>query len=439
MINRFQHWLKNEVFQRLLKNAGILLTGNAISSALLFINFAVTARALGPELFGILVTIQTYVLIIDRLITFQSWQAIIKYGSEAIKENQWKDFQALIKFGILLDLSTAALGTVLALLGVRYLSRWQGWDPAIAKLAYTYSFLILFNLSGIGIAVLRIFDRFKLCTIPQIVTQAIRLGAVTIAFIMHASLPIFLYLWLATDVLAYALLFITGWQELQRRQLTAGLAAQPVLPIIKKYRGIRGFVISTNFIASIRLCSRELDILIIGSVLGNAAAGMFKVAKQFANIIVKISDPLYEAIYPEFAKLSAQQNMKEFRRILIRSAFMAGMGAMVFWAGFALLGRWLLQITVGPEYLPIYFPAVLYTIAIVIAVATFPLSPAVLALGKYTFLLNSLIVATLGYFLSLFFLLPKLDLIGASLAYIIYYIIWSLFMIGLLAPILRSK
>ena len=75
----------NELLKRLFKNSSILFSGNLWVSILGLASFALTAKALGTEQFGLLVLVTTYVLLIDKLVNFQAWRALIKFGSDPSK------------------------------------------------------------------------------------------------------------------------------------------------------------------------------------------------------------------------------------------------------------------------------------------------------------------------------------------------------------------
>jgi O-antigen/teichoic acid export membrane protein len=82
---------------------------------------------------------------------------------------------------------------------------------------------------------------------------------------------------------------------------------------------------------------------------------------------------------------------------------------------------------------------IIYMIASVIAVFVAPLSPAMLAIGKPKTFLWSLIVSTLIYFLLLPTLISKYTLSGASIAYVIFYIVYSAVMLQRLSAYIRLK
>ena len=108
-------WFRDSVFRRLWQNAAVLLSGNLVSVLFDFVSLVVTARALGPTWFGVFVLIQTYVLVVDNLVNFQSWQAVIKYGADTLDEGDPDHFKSLIKFGTILDIASAIIATVIAI------------------------------------------------------------------------------------------------------------------------------------------------------------------------------------------------------------------------------------------------------------------------------------------------------------------------------------
>jgi O-antigen/teichoic acid export membrane protein len=414
----------DQIYRRLFRNAGILLWGNLISSILLLVSFALLARALGPRELGILVVIQTYVLVVDRLVNFQSWTALIKYGSELIEKKQTEEFKGLLKLGGALDLSTAVLGTILALSGAPLLAHWQGWTSEILPYIYLYSFLILFNISGSCIAILRLFHRFNLYILPQIIAQGIKTVLIVGLFFLKASFVYFLLACLFSDILAHVVLFLLALSELRRQRLT-GILKKSIRTVYQKYGRFMDFVFKSNLSSAVRMLTRELDILIIGGILGEAAVGMFKTAKQFAAIPNRIFDPLYETIYPELSMFVASGKIREFKKLIIHSALSAGMGIVLIWIGFIIFGQQLIILTVGPEFLLSYPVMIAYMAAVVISVVTFPLAPAILSLEKYNAQLIALTCSTVLYFLFLPILLAKFSLNGAAYAYIIFYISWS--------------
>jgi O-antigen/teichoic acid export membrane protein len=95
--------------------------------------------------------------------------------------------------------------------------------------------------------------------------------------------------------------------------------------------------------------------------------------------------------------------------------------------------------TVGNEFLDARGVMLWYMFAAVIAAAAFPLQPAMLSMGRpyTTFWVH--IISTLIYFAALIPMLGNIGLIGAGVAYVIYYLAWSLLMLVIEIRILSGK
>lgn len=431
-------WTGDDLFRRLLKNSSQLLGGSIVKSALGFGAVLLAARGLGPEKYGILVLVQAYVTIIDKLVNFQSWQALIKYGADALEEDNPTNFKRLIKFGTFLDAGSAILGTLVTI-GVGYaLGVWSVQSPQFTWLMMGYSGVVLFNLIGTPKAILRLFDRFDVAAIQQIVAGGLRLGGVVGAFIIDAPLWGYLLAWLVGEVAGFLLLLVLGWRELRIRGYQ-GIFGTTLQGITRTYDGLWNYVWTTNLNGSVRMASRRVDTVIIGGVLGPAAVGLYEIAKKFAKILNRLSSPLYQAIYPELAKLWSGQDRKAFIRLIIRSGAMAGAGALLVWGGVFLFGTSLLNWTVGAEYVDAYAVLVWYMMAVAVEVAAFPLQPAMLAMGhpRKTFVVH--VVTTVLYFGALGGLLYLFKLPGAGMAYLVYYLTWAAIMVVLEHRILKSN
>ena len=85
--NKFQTILKDNFLKKIIKNSGIILSGNATASALNLISFTIMAKQLGPESLAILVLAQTYAMIFNDLFNIQTWESMIKFGSAKLNSS----------------------------------------------------------------------------------------------------------------------------------------------------------------------------------------------------------------------------------------------------------------------------------------------------------------------------------------------------------------
>lgn len=437
-LNTLYRWLKEDSLRQLFKNAGALLSGNMVAWILGLVTFAITARILGQTQFGILVLITTYVTIVDRLLNFQSWQALIKYGADALVRESDDDFKSIVKFCTLLDAATAILGTIVATAAAFWVGQWLAWERETVLMAALYSFVILFNINGTPTGILRLFNRFQLFAVQNIISAAIKFVGIIILLFIGADLWSVLLLWMATTIIGQLLLLGLGWREL-RIQGFNGIHKASIGDISNQHPGVWGFILTTNLNSSIRMTSRELDTMIVGGMVGVEGASLFKIAKQIAAIPAMLSDPLYQAIYPDLSKLWVKGDIKKFKQLIVRSGLIAGGVATIIWLGVILFGSLFIQLTFGAEYVAAQPILVWYMLAMVIAIYGFPLHPAMLSMGrpKTTFWIH--LLSTIAYFPLLFVFIKWMDLVGAGIAYICYYLLWSFIMMELERRFLKEK
>lgn len=429
VFGRVYRWFQDGLFRRLFKNAGILFSGNAVTALLGLAAVTLTARALGPEQFGILVLIQTYVLIVASLVSFQSWQALIKFGAEALEGKREEDFKTLIKFGTLLDAGSAVLGTAIAIAAVYWVSLWQGWGPEIVRMASLYSLVILFYLVGTPTAVLRLFDRFKLFAVQQVSASILKVAGVVAVLLAGGSLIHFLLVWMISESFSYLLLLALGWRELHRQGYT-GVMKSPMAGITQKHPGLWRFVWVTNLTGSVKLAGRELDVMLVGAFMGAESTGIYKIAKYFAKILAQVTDPLDQSIYPDLARLWVEKATGNFRRVILRLGALTGALGIGAWVGLALLGRTIIDLTVGVEYRAAYIPLIVYMAPFVLFMFGVAFRSALLSMGQAGRVLQIHIVAYAAYFLALPFLMRNYDLLGAAISQAVFHSIWFVGMVS---------
>ncbi|MGW5887049.1 lipopolysaccharide biosynthesis protein [Priestia megaterium] len=419
--------VSDNMLKRLLKNAGILLSGNILATMLALLSLGITARSLGPHLFGVLVLIETFILVVDGIVNLQSFQSLIKYGSDFLERKQRESYKSLIKFGFILDSITAFIGTCIAIIVVYFFSDLLNIQESVKPLVCFYSLVILLHITGTPTAILRSFNKFNVLAWKNVIQSFIKLIGVTVVYIMDGSLTSFIVVWIISDVVSSLYLIIKGVRCLENNGYKQFYKAK--LSVISgKRKGIVTFILSTNVNSTIRMLSRQFDVLIIGAVLGAASSGLYKVAKQFSSILSKVSDPLYQAIYPQLTKLVITNDYKRIKQLSVKSGLIVGLVSLSIWICFLMFGPTFISLAVGKEFLAMDNLLLIYMLAIVLSVITFPFQPLMLAFGKPNLSLIIQVICTLVYFSSLYPLLKIIGIEGAGLAYLIYYSLWCIFM-----------
>jgi O-antigen/teichoic acid export membrane protein len=417
--------LNDVTVRRILQNSSLILGANGIASLLNFITAALAARGLGVEAFGMLALVTAYHATVSSIVSFQAWQAIIKYGNDALKDMQQDTLKQLYKFGFLLDSTSALLGFMIALLGIGPTVRWLGWDHSLSPLLFVYAFLLLFNISGTPIGILRLYQRFDLLSRITVLDAVVKFVGVGLCLLTNQDIVGFVVAYLVTGIIGNILRVVTVLHVLRQQQLLSFLSA----PIrVTSFPGIWEFVWTTNLHSTIKLLSREVDIFIVAAFTSPAMVGYYKIAKQFSRIFITFLDPLGQTLYPELAKLWAHNDKAQFRRLVRLSGLSAGIGALLLWLGLLIVGRWLIPFLFGSEYAPAYAATIAYCFAWTFGFWGFAYTHSAMAQGQPRIPLWGNIVATVVYIAVLPFLVQTWDIIGAGVAFTIYYIVWIIFM-----------
>ena len=408
-------WFDDGFLGRIFRNAGALLGGKAVAGVMSLGTLAVTARGLGPELFGALILIHSYVKLVGGLTKFQSWQAVIHYGATSLERKRPDDLQRLIKFTTILDLASAAIGMALAMSLAGLVGAELGWGEDTVSLVMVYSLLIAVTIKATPIGVLRLFDRFKLIAMQTPLSPAVGLIGVSLAYVLDGGLTAYLAAWFAAGAVESATLVVLGWRELGRQGLLRGLNFS-LRGLVKPHPGLWRFVWAANIFTSLSAASSHLITLLLGWLLGPAAAGLFRIANQFASVLVVPGAILRRTIYPEFAKLTAKGDPRLVRKLMLRAGLISGSVAVVVVLVLVGIAEPLIRLIVGAAYVGAADLLVLIAASSAIMLYGFAIEPVLFALGRPGIILRLSVIASALNLVLIFFLVAEYGLVGAGMA-----------------------
>lgn len=409
--------------RRAVRNIGYLMSGSAVAAGLQFITLILTARALGPTTLGLLAMIEAHVRLVDGLVRLEPWQAVIKYGAHDLEHDQPQRFRALIKFGVLVDIGGATLAALAAISLAPLVGFLSGWSAETIQLACLYSLVMLTRLSATWTGVLRLFDRFKLIAAQQAIIAAVRLALVAVAFFMGAGLGTFLAIAAIAAFCGHGIAFVAGWRVLRARGY-GGFFSTPLAGMTRDHPNIWSFMWAINGSALIRRTTREADILIVGGVLGPAAAGLYHVAKKLGEAIIVLAVPIQQAMFPDIARLWARGAVERFRRTVTRVNWLTGLALTLLIPLAALNIERIIAMTVGAEFADGAHLVIMQLTAAVVMLYGITNRAALQSMGKHTQLLWVVIAATLVFFAILLPAIQLLGVLGASVTHLAANLVW---------------
>ncbi len=403
----------------MLGNAGILLGGKALNGALSLGATALAARTLGVDMFGVLVLVHAYVQTVGEIAKFQSWQALLQYGTAPLAEGRLVDFQRVLRFSLALDGLSGIGGIVIALIGVQLIGSALGWPEVLAPEVSAYSLVIVFMVSATPTGALRLLDRFDLLAWQSSVDSWVRVIGAAIAWQCDAGLSTFLAIWFAGQVAAFIFLFGMASRTLRARGALDGFELRAPGPLTDGFPGLWSFVWSTNLNSTLALAFTHVGTLMVGALLGARDAALFRVAKQLGDAVAKPAKLIVPALYPELARLAAASDQTVLRRLVWQLALAAGGAASVLLLIAALIREPALRFIVGEEFVAAKDVLLWLLGASVVSLWALPLEPLLMSTGSAGAAFRMRLLVTLVYLPLLYFATINGGLTAAGAASVI--------------------
>ena len=402
-------FLKDNLIRKIIRSSGIIIFGNSAASAFNLISFTIVANRLGPTSLGLLVLTQTYVSIVNDIFNVQTWESMVKFGSD---ETQGSNMQSVIKLNSILDGASAVVAFIFALMLVKPVVYLFHWDASLVTIISLYSLSILFRLTSFTIGLPRLFNRFYALAKIQVVLAILKLFFVLYTLVYAQPLLYYVVVYLGFDILSNLLVIIYSVKLLRDN-----VGPDWWRKTLHINRNQALFIWWSNLRTIIRIPVRYLDMIIISSVMSMKMVGIYKVYKEIAGMMDKVSDPINVAIFPEFSKLIGKNSIGKTLSTAKKSIILLGCASAAITLFLLAISKFAIGMIFGPEYLEhiraLYLILILYGISFVLV----PINSLFLAAGfaKYSFYI---VLTTNTIYLFTAFLLGKaIGIYGIVAAY----------------------
>lgn len=400
------------ILRRVVANAGLLLGGRTVNAVLGLVAIAIAARALGAAELGVLVLIQAFAQFLGEVAKFQSWQTILHYGARPLAEGRTADFQRVLRFSLVLDLVSTAFGLVVGVLGAFIFAGPLGWGTDDAGPAALYMVSIAFMVSATPLGLLRLFDRFDVLAWQSGLISLFRAVASIVALLMGAGMEGFLLAWAVGTVGSWFYLAGSAYAEVRKRGLAADFSWRG--PLTEGMPGAWRFAWNTNMASALDVAFTHVATLIVGALVGPAQAAFWRVGRQVADALAKPAKLLTPALYPELARLRADDQPHAMWRLARNVGLLAGGIGVVMLTVSALFGPQLLALVMGKAFAPAADVMTWQVGAAVIGIFALPLEPMLISLGKPGAAVRVRLAVGVLFLAGLPFLVQQFGLIGAG-------------------------
>ncbi len=342
----------NSSLARVIKNLGWLLAGKGFGAVLSLFYLALVTRLLGPAGFGSFTLILVTAQVASAFVSFESWQLVIRFGSQLQARKANDEIHRLAAFCLLLDISSALLGILLVTGLIVIFAQQFGWQDEMIGMAILFAVISLLSVRSSAIGILRLFDRFRDGALAAAMTPLARFAGALLAWTFSPDIRGFLIAWAAAEVITCIAYWVTV--RLVTPVRFAGLRLSEILAAPKGFSQFFSFLWITNLGTTVRAIAQQVPLLVVGFFVGPAAAGLFRLAYQLKDAVARLADMLGRAVYAELSAVDSHEGGEARKTLFAQTSRISAIGSILLVIIAVFLGKPALQLIGGDAFLPAY-------------------------------------------------------------------------------------
>jgi O-antigen/teichoic acid export membrane protein len=406
--------------RRLFRNASWLFSGNALASLLGFAQAVVLGRALGVDGYGLLAFIIAFVTTVNSVVDIRVWESVTKFVGDYHARGEHGRARATVKLAYLVDLGTGVIAFALvAALAPLAADRFVH-DAAVAPYLVLYAgTLLVATVNDTSMALLRVFDRFRWLSTERVASAVVRLALLWAAAALTGRLGPVLVAYVAVELGRGLVLLVLGLRASRAALTDPG--PDHLGTIRGRFAEFRHFTLQNAATTVLSLITRQLDILILTAIHAPREVALYRMARNFGQLLARITDPVYHAIYPELVRLAAipAASPGEIRTFIVRSMRIV-LPVILLVGLIAVFGaRLILERAVGSDFVAATLPLQIIVGGALIHASFLWARPLVLATGRPQISTIAHAAGAVTLVLASILLVPRFGAVGSAITFVL--------------------
>ena len=424
MFAQIRNSVIDAALQRLARNSGWLLAAEAVALIVSVLQFPLVARLLGTEGYGKAMLIVGWVGLAGSLLGIQTRKTIVKYLSLYLSNDQNFEALAIVKLGLILNISLATASCAIMYIVAPTLSLWL-LDSADGAILFRVIILrdYFASTTGTTTSVLRVLNRFRWLSVVNALSSIATFLLVATVLLNSRGVIGYLTAVTAVSIIQSIILLIYSNYRLQLR--CGANWWKTDLGILQNHQHeIRKMLFSMKLDGLRKVATEKADVVILGLFVNINSIGLYKMGKQLATYVSRLSNPIYSAIYPELANLYHERGSEYIPKFVGSITRWMIIAMAISITLFLSIAGTLVPLVFGKEYiaaLPIFYIIMLTHIWLALIWAP----GLMLTLGKARQLMSINLISAVVTIGSLFILTPIWGTTGAAIALVTNYWVWS--------------
>jgi O-antigen/teichoic acid export membrane protein len=413
-------------FGRIVEHLSWLASGKGVGAVLSLFYLAIATRTLGPADFGRFILIVGAATAINLIVSFNSWQVIVKYGQPYVRDKDGLGLGRLSALCAAMDLGAAVLGCGVAAVATLGFGDALGLPDALGWQALAFAAVMMLTIRSTPTGLLRLLNRFDGGAISETMIPIFRMIGALAVLAAGPSISGFLLAWGVAELACAATYWTLALRAVHEDVGPMGITG--FRRIWHEVEGLPGFMMITNASVTLSSLANQVPVLLVGAVAGPAGAGFYRLGNQLAQSMLKISTLASRSLYSELAHVHANFGREELRALFRKTSVITLGAGVVSAALILLLGEPILLAMSGPAYAAAYPLLVVLGIGGAINLAGVGFEPLLLATNGARRSLLFRVATTVVLFIALVLLLPRHGAMGAALAVLISAVVNFLLM-----------
>jgi len=348
------------IWRRFRRNLSITLLGSGVSVAIKLGQTALLTRLLQIDDYGRVLIVLNLFVFLDSFFGLRVTDVMFRFFPQ-LKEQQ--DTPAL-KGLLILCLGISLASGLLICGGVLILSPWADRlypNLGLAPLFKIYGFTVLVSaFSGVYEPILRIYDRFTVIVVPQVLGSLVTLILLCAYFVTNSTTAGGGYN-LKAIVAAFAIGVLVQCLPpfVQALRLAgpdlAGVKVREAAQALAPHRPeLVGCLLNSNLSGYLKFAINPGDLFFLGLFASPTQVALYGLAKQLTAPLALLQTNLQTAITPAITSLVARGRLAQLKRLVSRYVVSAFVLSSSLLSTALLLGRLLFLRFFQPEYGPAF-------------------------------------------------------------------------------------
>ena len=411
--NMLSRWSSSEdSLVRVFRNSSWLFSAKGVGAVLSIFYLAILTRTLGVAGFGEFMVIVGAIQVLTAILKLQTWQAVVQYGVPYLLAGQHQAFRKLSAQNFWIEFigGLAACGVLWLMLP--YGAAQFGWNPAVEQAIMGYGLIVFLSVRSTPTGILRAQDRFSGNAFGDAIIPIVRFAGALVLLATAPSMTGFLIVWGLSEFVSFVVMWLMVWRRHDANNPVEDQPAAAVAPPSRKE--FIAFLLFTNLAYLVSVIRERLVVVIVGFFVGPAAAGLFRLADQLANSLNRLAEVFARPLFAELSRLFAIGQSRKSRALFWRSLRVSAISGGILFICLLLLGKHIIALISGPEYVAAYPILLLLGAATIISLSGLGLEPLLQAAGRARSALVARLAGLVALGLLLAVFLPEFGTIGAS-------------------------